>query len=63
MGHINSKQFFSQVDFYTNITISFFNLCSDLFSNIAKKINQIRNRVVRVLARFVVSCCAFTTSR
>ena len=43
------------------MNISFSNLCSDLFSIIAKKVNQIRNNVVCVVARLVfVLCCALT---
>ena len=46
----------------TNTNISFFNLYSDLFSIISKKVNQIRNNVVYVVARLVfVFCCALTT--
>ena len=44
--------------------ISFFNLRFDLFSIIAKEVNQIRNNVVDVVARLVfVCCCAPTTGR
>ena len=41
--------------------ISFFSLRFDLFSIIAKEVNQIRNNVVCVVARFVfMFCCALT---
>ena len=47
--------------FFTNINISFFNLCSDLLSIISKKINQIRNNLVYVVAGLIfLFCCAFT---
>ena len=46
------------------MNISFFNLRFDLFLIIAKKVNQIRNNVVCVVARLVfVFCCAFTMGR
>ena len=49
---------------FTNINISFSNLRFDLFSIIAKKVNQIRNNVVRVVAGLVfVFYCALTTGR
>ena len=49
-----SAQWFSQ-------NISFFNLLSDLFSIIAKKINQIRTNIVPVVTPLVfVYCCALT---
>ena len=40
------------------MNISFLNLCFDLFSIIAKEVNQIRNKVVCVVARlvFVLQC-------
>ena len=54
----NNKLIFSQC----NIFISFFDPRFDLFSIIAKKVNQIRNNVVCVVARLVfVFCCALTT--
>ena len=54
----NNKPIFSQYN------ISFSNLRFDLFSIIAKKVNQIRNNVVCVVARLVfVFCCALTTGR
>ena len=44
--------------FFTNMNIYFFSLCSDLFSIIAKKVNQIGNKVVCVVAHlvFVLLC-------
>ena len=43
---------------------SFFNLHFDLFSIIAKEVNQIRSNVVCVVAHLVfVFCCAPTTGR
>ena len=54
----NNKPIFSKYN------ISFSNLRFDLFSIIAKKVNQIRNNVVCVVARLVfVFCCALTTGR
>ena len=64
----NSKPIFSQYNvFFTIWNISFFSLRFDLFSIIAKEVNQIRNNVVCVVARlarvlrpifpdYVVSC-------
>ena len=44
--------------------ISFFSLRLDLFSIIAKEVNQTRNNVVCVVARFVLLfCSALTTGR
>ena len=46
------------------MNISFFSLRFDLFSIIAKEVNQIRNNVVCVVARLVfVFCCALNTGR
>ena len=46
------------------MNISFFSLCFDPFSIIAKEVNQIRNNIVRVVARLVfLFCCALTTER
>ena len=59
---INNKPIFSQYIFFTIKNISFFNLRFDLFSIIAKEVNQIRNNVVCVVARLVfLFCCALTT--
>ena len=50
--------------FFTIMNISFFSLRFDLFSIIAKEVNQIRNNVVCVVARLVfLFCCALTTGR
>ena len=50
--------------FFTIINISFFSLRFDLFSIIAKEVNQIRSNVVCAVARLVsLFCCAFTTGR
>ena len=61
----NNKPVFKSVQyFFSIINISFFTLPFDLFSVIAKKVNQIRNNVVCVVARLVfVFCCALTTGR
>ena len=49
---------------FTIMNISFFSLRFDLFSIIAKEVNQIRNNVVCVVARLVfLFCCALTTGR
>ena len=58
---IKNKPIFSQYIFFTIMNISFFSL---RFSVIAKEVNQIRNNVICVVARFVfLSCCALTTGR
>ena len=58
-----NKPSFSTI-FFTIMNISFFNLRFDLFSIIAKEVNQIRNNVVCVVAHLVfLFCCALTTSR
>ena len=50
--------------FFTIINISFFSLRFDLFSIIAKGVNQIMNNVVFVVARLVfLFCCVLTTGR
>ena len=55
----NKPIFVSSYNVFTVMNISFFNLCFDLFSIVAKKVNQIRNNVVYVAARLVfVFCCA-----
>ena len=57
----NNKPVFSQYNIFYNY-ISFFSLCFDLFSIIAKEVNQIRNKVVCVVTCLVfVFCCALTT--
>ena len=43
--------------FFTIMNISFFNLSFDLFSIIAKVINQIRNNVFCVVVRLVFMLC------
>ena len=59
-----NKPSFSQYIFFTIMNISFFSLRFDLFSIIAKEVNQIRNNVVRVVARLVFSFCfALATGR
>ena len=61
---LKTNQFLVSTIFFTIINISFFNLRFDLFSIIAKEINQIRNNVVCVVARLVfIFCCALTTGR
>ena len=60
----NNKPILNSTIFFTIMNISFFNLRFDLFSIIAKEVNQIRNNVVCVVARLVfVFCCALTTGR
>ena len=52
-----NKPIFSQYN-------TFFSLCCDLFSIIAKEVNQIRNNVVCVVARLVfLFYCALTANR
>ena len=55
----NTKPFLVSTIFFTSMNISFFNLRFNLFSIIAKKVNQIRNNVVCVVAHlvFVLSLC------
>ena len=49
---------------FTIMNISFFSLRFDLFSIIAKDVNQIRNNVVCLVARLVfLFCCALTMGR
>ena len=58
-----SKPIFSTI-FSAIMNISFFSLRFDLFSIIAKEVNQIRNNVVCAVARLVfLFCCALTTGR
>ena len=58
---LTTNQFWVSTIFFTIMNIYFFNLHFDLFSIIAKEVNQIRNNVVCVVARFVfVFCCALT---
>ena len=60
----NSKPIFSQYNIFTIMNISFFSLSFDLFSIIAKEVNEIRNKVVCVVARLVfLFCSALTTGR
>ena len=59
-----NKPIFSQYNIFYNYEYFFFSLRFDLFSIIAKEVNQIRNNVVCVVARFVfLFCCALTTGR
>ena len=59
----NKQILVSKISFTIN-NISFFSLHFDLFSVIAKEVNQIRNNVVCVVARLVfLFCCALTTGR
>ena len=60
----NNKPIFSQYNIFYNYEYFFFSLRFDLFSIIAKEVNQIRNNVVYVVARLVfLFCCAHTTGR
>ena len=59
---LTTNQYLVSPIFFTIMNISFFNLCFNLFSMIAKEVNQIRNNVVCVVADLVfVFCCALTT--
>ena len=61
MENTNDKPIFASTIFFTNINISYLNLCSDLFSIITKKVNQIGNNVACIVAPLVsVFCCALT---
>ena len=58
----NNKPILISTIFFTIMSISFFNLCFNLFSFIAKEVNQIRNNVVCAVACPVfMFCCALTT--
>ena len=58
------NQFLVSTIFFTIMNISIFNLRFDLFSIIAKEVNQIRNNVVCAVARLVfMFCCALTMGR
>ena len=56
---LKTNQFLVSTIFFTIMNISFFSLRFDLFSIIAKEVNQIRNNVVCVVAHlvFVLSLC------
>ena len=61
---LKTNQFLVSTIFFTIMNISFFSLHFDLFSIIAKKVNQIRNNIVYVVARLVfLFCFALTTGR
>ena len=61
METTNNKPIFSQYNIFDKYKYRFFNLCSDLFSIIAKNINQIRNNVVCVAVRLIfIFRCALT---
>ena len=61
---LKTNQVLVSTIFFTIMNISFFSLRFDLFSIIAKEVNQIRNNVVCVATRLVfLFCCAFTTGR
>ena len=54
---------FSKI-FFTIMNISFYSLRFDLFSIIAKEVNEIRKNVVRIVAHLVfLFGCALTTGR
>ena len=61
---LTTNQFLLSTIFLTIMNISFFNLRFDLFSIMAKEVNQVRNNVVCVAARLVFAfCCALATGR
>ena len=61
---LTTNQLLVSTIFFTIMNISFFSLRFDLFSIIAKEVNQIRNNVVYVAGRLVfLFCCAPTTGR
>ena len=61
---LTTNQFLVSTIFFTIMNISFFSLRFDLFSIIAKKVSQIRNNAVYVVAHLVfLFCCALTTGR
>ena len=58
---LTTNQFLVSTIFFTIMNISFFSLRFDLFSIIAKEVNQIRNNAVCAVARLVfLFCCALT---
>ena len=60
----SNKSIFSQYNIFYKYKYFFFQSCFDLFSIIAKKVDQIRSNVVCVVARLVfVFYCALTTGR
>ena len=60
----SNQQIFSQYNIFYNYEYLFFRLMFELFSIIAKEVNQIRNNVVYVVARLVsLFCCSVTTGR
>ena len=59
---LKTNQVLVSTIFFAIMNISFFSLRFDIFLIIAKEVNQIRNKVVCVVARLVfLFCCAFTT--
>ena len=59
---LKANQFLVSTIIFTIMNISFFNLRFDLFSIIAKEVNQIRNNAVCVVACYV-SCFAVHSLR
>ena len=61
MENTSNKPTFSQCNIFHKCKYFFFNLCSDLFSIIAKKIQENWYNVVCAVARLVLLfCCGFT---
>ena len=61
---LKTNQVLVRTIFFPIMNISFFSLRFDLFSIIAKEVNQIRNNAVCAVARLVfLFCCALTTGR
>ena len=61
---LTTNQFLASQIFFTIIIVSFLSLRFDLFSIIAKEVNQIRSNIVCDVARLVLLfCCTVTTSR
>ena len=61
---LKTNQFLVSTIFFTIMNISFFSLRFDLFSIIAREVNQIRNNVVCLVARLaLLLCCSLTTGR
>ena len=61
---LTTNQFLVSTIFFTIMNVSFFSLRFDLFSIIAKEVNEIRYNVVCVVARLVfLFCCAHTAGR
>ena len=60
---LKTNQFLVSTIFFTIMNISFFSLRFDLFSIIAKEVNQIRNNVVCIIASLIFFVLLCTPNR